>query len=187
MSLSARLIRGLAAALLFLALAGCSSIKTSSSPAYSVVNNQRMLPVLPFSSTLVPQSFTEQVFNNAIDNLNDRRENTGFDWFVIIKENLDDVAKILPPGHIYLTGEIWSYIEESGCCSTELRVKSRLRIHRVGSRDLLWEAEIPMESFFEHDNSTLAVERRKLAVALAKTMSGAVQKALEGARRIQTE
>ena len=82
---------------------------------------------------------------------------------------------------------MWSYIEDSGCCSTELRVKSRLRIYRVKSRELLWEAEIPMTSFFEHDSSTIAVEREKLGKRLSSAMSQMTINALQSAKRISIE
>lgn len=167
---------------------GCGSQRSALvSPAFSIAQNQKMLPVLPFSNILVPDTFAETVFNDFVDNLNENREKTAFSWFGIIKEDLGEVEKILTPAHIYLTGEVWSYLENSGCCSTELRVSSRLQIHRVRSRELLWEKEIPLDSFFEHDNSTLKIEREKLARRLAVEMSRETTRALQGAKRIQFE
>lgn len=179
----------LTACLLVLLLAGgCGSNRTALvSPAYSIAQNQTVLPVLPFNNILVPDTFAEMVFNDFVDSLNDNRAKTGFSLFAIVKENLSDVEKILTPAHIYLTGEIWSYLENAGCCATELRVSSRLRIYRVRSRELLWEKEIPLEGFFEHDNSTLAVERDKLARRLAREMATEALKALQGAKRIQID
>ena len=167
---------------------GCGSNRTALvSPAYSISQSQTMLPILPFNNILVPNTFAETVFNDFVDDLNDNRAKAGFAMFAIIKENLSEVEKILTPAHIYLTGEIWSYLENAGCCATELRVSSRLRIYRVRSRELLWEKEIPLEGFFEHDNSTLEVEREKLARRLAKEMSSEALKALQGAKRIQLD
>jgi hypothetical protein len=172
---------------IILLLSGCSSVKVTTSHNFTVAQNQQMVPIQPFAGTLVPESFSEAVFNDYVDNLNDIHEKTGFSWFGIIKDDLKAVEQVLTPAHIFISGEIWSYIENSGCCSTELRVKSRLRIYRVLSRELLWEAEIPLESFFEHDASTLAVEREKLGRHLAATMSQATVKALQGAKRIAGE
>lgn len=177
-----------AAALLVLVLqCGCTTTRVTSSPAFAVAQNQTMLPILPFSSILVPETFTEAVFNDFVDTLNDTPSKTIFSWFGIIKEQLDEVERILPPAHIYLAGEIWSYMEDTGCCSTAMSVKSRLRIYRVVSRELLWEAEIPLESFFEHDASSLAVEREKLAKRLSTSMAKELIKGLGAAKRIQME
>lgn len=173
---------------LLLIAGGCTGHRTSFvSPALTIAQNQKMLPVLPFASILVPDSFAESVFNDYVDKLNENPEKTGFSWFGIIKDDLKEVEKILTPAHIYLAGEVWSYLEDSGCCSTEISIKSRLRIYRVLSRELLWEAEIPLDSFFEHDASTLAVEREKLAARLSQEMAAATIKVLGGARRIQLE
>jgi len=173
--------------LLLVTLSGCATGNVRTSQAFTIAQNQKMVPVLPFSSTLVPESFSTAVFNDYVDNLNDSRDKTGFSLFAIIKDDLKSTEKILSPAHIYVSGEIWSYIEDAGCCSTELRVKSRLRIYRINSRELLWEAEIPLESFFEHDSSTLAAEREKLGKRLSSLMSQKTIKALQGAKRISIE
>jgi len=173
--------------LLLMTLAGCASGNVRTSQAFTIAQNQKMVPILPFSNTLVPESFSTEVFNDYVDNLNDSRNKTGFSLFAIIKDDLKSAEKILSTAHVYVSGEIWSYIEDAGCCSTALRVKSRLRIYRVNSRELLWEAEIPMESFFEHDSSTLAEEREKLGKRLSASMSQLTIKALQGAKRISIE
>jgi hypothetical protein len=172
---------------LFMTLSGCATGNVRTSQAFTIAQNQKMVPILPFSNTLVPESFSTAVFNDFVDNMNDSRGMTGFSLFAIIKDDLKSTEKVLSPTHIYISGEIWSYIENAGCCSTELRVKSRLRIYRVNSRELLWEAEIPMESFFDHDSSTLAQEREKLGKRLAASMSQMTIKALQGAKRISIE
>ena len=178
----------LLAVLFIMTVSGCAtSGNVRTSQAFTIAQNQKMVPILPFSNTLVPESFSTEVFNDYVDNLNDSRDKTGFSLFAIIKDDLKSTEQILSPVHIYVSGEIWSYIEDAGCCSTALRVKSRLRIYRVNSRELLWEAEIPMESFFEHDSSTLAVERVKLGKRLSSEMSRMTIKALHGAKRIRIE
>jgi hypothetical protein len=173
--------------LLLVTLSGCATGNVRTSQAFTIAENQKMVPILPFSSTLVPESFSTAVFNDYVDNMNDSRDKAGFSLFAIIKDDLKSAEKVLSPTHIYVSGEIWSFIEDAGCCSTELRVKSRLRIYRVNSRELLWEAEIPLESFFEHDSSTPAAEREKLGKRLAASMSQMTIKALQGAKRISIE
>lgn len=167
--------------------AGCTSSRTHISQAFTISQSQRTLPIVPFSNTLVPDTFSEMVFNDFVDGLNENRTQAGFSWFGIVKDDMNELEKILSPLNIYMTGEIWSYIENSGCCSTELRVKSRLRILRVVSKELLWETEIPIESFFEHDASTFPVEREKIGKRLSSAMIRESVKALQNAKRINTD
>lgn len=174
--------------LLLLLLPACSSPRvTHSSPAFNVATNQKMLPILPFTSTLVPAQLAETVFNDFVDGMNENQAKAGVSWFGIVKDDITALEKVLPASHIFINGEIWSYIENTGCCSTELRIKSRVRVYRLLSRELLWEAEFPMGSFFEHDNSTIAVERTKLGRSLSDTMIKETVKALQGAKRIVIE
>jgi hypothetical protein len=181
-------LAALLSALFLMTISGCATAgNVRTSQAFTIAQNQKMVPILPFANILVPESFSTEVFNDYVDNMNDSRDKTGFSLFAIMKDDLKSAEKVLSPAHIYVSGEIWSYIEDSGCCSTALRVKSRLRIYRVNSRELLWEAEIPMESFFEHDSSTLDVERLKLGKRLSSAMSQMTIKALQDAKRISIE
>ena len=174
--------------LLLLLCAGCASgPKIQTSQAFTITQNQKMVPIVPFSNTLVPAQFSETVFNDFVDGMNDHQQQAGFSWFGIVKDDMKELEKVLLPTHIYITGEIWSFIENSGCCSTELRVKSRLRIHRVKTGELLWEAEIPLDSFFDHDASTLPVEREKIGKRLSTIMIAETLKALQSAKRINTD
>ena len=169
-------------------LAGCASgPKIQTSQAFTITQNQKMVPIVPFTNTLVPALFSELVFNDFVDGMNDHQRQAGFSWFGIVKDDMKELEKVLLPTHIYISGEIWSYIENSGCCSTEMRVKSRLRIYRVQSRELLWEAEIPLDSFFEHDKSTFPLEREKIGRRLSETMIQETLRALQSAKRINTD
>lgn len=165
--------------LALLLMAGCAaSPSVLIEPSFKVNPSQEVMPVLPFTSLMVPEDFSESVFNNFIDILNDNHSSTSIKWFTIIKEDMKDAARLIPPGNLYMTGELWSYIENSGCCSTELRVKARVRFYRSGSPAMLAEIEVPLESFFEHDSSTLTIERDKLSLRLAREMAQQVLKLL---------
>lgn len=178
----------ISASVLFLMVSGCASgPRIQTSQAFTIAQNQKMVPIVPFANTLVPAQFSEMVFNDFVDGLNDNQKQAGFSWFGIVKDDLKELEKVLQPTHVYISGEIWSYIENSGCCSTEIRVKSRLRIYRVNSRELLWEAEIPLDSFFEHDASTFPLEREKIGKRLSNTMVKETLKALQRAKRITTD
>ena len=141
---------------------------------FTVPATQEVLPILPFVGTLVPETFSTAVFDNCVDILNDNHAQTSIKWFSIIKDDLQEVTKALPPDHLYVAGELWSYIENSGCCSTELQIKARVRVLKAGTQEQLFEAEIPTSSFFEHDRSTLTTERSRLAMRLSREMAARI-------------
>ncbi len=178
-------IRGTAVLLLavvsLLLVGGCASEnRVLVARSFTVPATQEVLPILPFVGTLVPETFSTAVFDNCVDILNDNHTQTSIKWFSIIKDDLQEVTKALPPDHLYVAGELWSYIESSGCCSTELQVKARVRVLKAGTQEQLYEAEIPMSSFFEHDRSTLTTERSRLAMRLSTEMATQILNVLKG-------
>ena len=162
-----------------LLLTGCGpATKVSITPDFKQGPEQEAIYIVPFVTTLVPENFSDAVFNAYVDDLNDNHTLTNATWFSIIKEELKNVDQQWLAKQFYITGEIWSYIENSGCCSTELRVKARLQFFEVGKKEPSMEVYIPLESFFDHDRSTLAVERDRLAARLAREMTVQTIKAL---------
>ena len=134
--------------------------------------------VVPFAGALVPEEFSATVFNDFVDQLNGRRRETGVRSFAILKDEMKDVdAGWLARQH-YISGDIWSYVEDSGCCSTNIRVKARVYVHEPGKSIPSVEIFIPMESFFDHDRSTIARERDRLARDLARDLSRKVLEAM---------
>jgi len=163
-----------------LVVGGCASEnRVLVARSFTVPATQEVLPILPFAGTLVPETFSTAVFDNCVDILNDNHAQTSIKWFSIIKDDLQEVTKALPPDHLYVAGELWSYIENSGCCSTELQVKTRVRVLKAGTQEQLFEAEIPMSSFFEHDRSTLTTERSRLAMRLSREMAAQILNVLK--------
>lgn len=178
-SLARKVLLLLAAVFLF-AAGGCAGAnKVLVAKPFTVPATQEVLPILPFAGTLVPEEFSTAVFDNCVDILNDNHAQTSIKWFSIIKDDLQDVTKALPPDHLYIAGELWSYIESSGCCSTELQVKARVRVVKAGTQEQLFEAEIPMGSFFEHDRSNLTTERNRLAMRLSREMAAQILNVLK--------
>ncbi len=180
MGIGGRMGLGLVALLFLVMVGGCAGgSKVVTAKSFVVPSTQEVLPILPFAGTLVPETFSVTVFDNCVDILNDNHADTPIKWFSIIKDDFNEVAKALPPDHLYVTGELWSYIENSGCCSTELQVKARVRVLRAGTQEQLFEAEIPLSSFFEHDRSTLTAERNRLAMRLSRAMADQILGALK--------
>ena len=169
-------------ALLLLAvllLTACSAVPKTKD--YSVLDPQLDLEtiyIVPFDATLVPPDFGDPIFDQFVDILNARRQQTKVGRFVILKEDLKEVEPAWLIKQIYISGDIWGYIETSGCCSTDMKVKSRLYLYEPGKNSPIFEAFIPVEHYFDHDRSDIATERMRLGKKLAQDLAEAVIKKL---------
>jgi len=175
-----RLVLALLLAIPFLLpLAGCGpKPQVSLAPSFHPATDVETAYVVPFAGALVPEEFSATVFNDFVDQLNGRRRETGIRSFTILKDDLKTVGAPWLSRQYYISGDIWSYVEDSGCCSTNIRVKARVYIHEPGKNAPSVEIFVPMESFFDHDRSTIDRERDRLARALARDLSRKVLDAL---------
>lgn len=156
-------------------LAGCASGSRTARQAYTGSHQESgVVYVIPFASTLVPEVVQETVFNDLVDLLNENRAKAGVSLFEIVKDSPAEMDKNWLSGQTYLSGELWSYIENAGCCQTELRIRSRIALTEPGRQTPTFEVALPMDSFFDHDQSTLEVERIKLAKDLARKLADRV-------------
>lgn len=135
--------------------------------------------LVPFTTIMVPLPVAEAVFDQFVETLNENGAATGYE-FVILKDDLERVDPIWLRKATYVTGEIFGYVEESGCCSTDIRSKSRLALYRPGSSEPKLRHEYPAKAFFDHDYSTIDVERKKLAQRISLDLSSQLLKALGG-------
>lgn len=151
-----------------LLLPGCGpKPKVTVSPSFTPAPAETVY-IIPFGAALVPESFSETVFNDFVDQLNRSRRETGIRNFVILKEEAKEVDASWLARQFSISGEIWSYVEDAGCCATNIRVKARASLTEPGKREPSVEIFLPMESFFDHDKSTVDRERDRLARALAR-------------------
>lgn len=134
--------------------------------------------VVPFVSVMVPGAVKARVFDQFVDRLNLQGETLGLQ-FVILKEGLQRVAPEWLAARRYVTGELYAYVEDSGSSSTELRSRARLKYHRPNQDTPALSFEYPVRSFFDHDRSSLDIERAKLADTVATTLAGELFKALQ--------
>ena len=127
--------------------------------------------VIPFDATLVPASFGEPIFNEFVDRLNALRKQTRVSRFVILKEELKEVEPAWLIKQTYISGDIWGFVESSGCCSTEMKLKSRIYLYEPGHNSPSLEAFLPAETFFEHDRTPSATARARMAKKLAHDLA----------------
>lgn len=134
--------------------------------------------VVPFITLMVPSEFRERAFDQFVDTLNQRGNERDL-RFVILKQGLDKIDRDWLGERKYVLGEIYGYVEDSGCCSTDLRTRARLTFYRAHLPDPALKYEYPVRTFFEHDQSNLTVERQKLADQVANVLADELFKALQ--------
>ena len=135
--------------------------------------------LVPFTTVMVPDAVVETIFDRFVEAMNADGLAERYN-FVILKGGLDSVDSDWRRDHDYVTGEVFGYVEESGCCSTDIRAKSRVFFHRAGSDAPVLRHEYPVKTFFDHDYSTIDKERRKLAELIADELAAKVRAALGG-------
>ncbi len=75
-----------------LLLAGCASgAKVTLSPAFNPAPEDNIVYILPFTTSLVPETLSETVFNEFVDNLNKGRYRTDVKWYYILKDEIKDI------------------------------------------------------------------------------------------------
>jgi len=157
--------------LVVLFLTGCtSSPVVRRDVAFTPPPAKETIYVIPFTTIMVPVAIEEGIFDLFVDTLNAGGQFLEYD-FVILKEGLSRVDPQWLSEHNYVTGDIFGYVEESGCCSTVIRLKSRLQFHQTGKEEPTLSVDYPRETFFEHDYSNVEVERQKLADDVARTLA----------------
>jgi hypothetical protein len=155
-----------------LLLQGCGpAAQVAVKPDFKPPAELDIIYVVPFSSTLVPDEVKETAFNDLVDILNENRKKVGVQQFEIIKGELKDQDATWLAKQLYISGEFWSYIENAGCCNTELRIRARVGLTEPGKTVPTFEVTLPLESFFDHDRSTLEKEKILLAKRLARELA----------------
>ena len=135
--------------------------------------------LVPFTTVMVPDAVVETIFDRFVEAMSAEGLAERYN-FVILKGGLDSVDSDWRRDHDYVTGEVFGYVEESGCCSTDIRTKSRVSFHRAGSDAPALRHEYPVKAFFDHDYSNIDKERRKLAELIADELAGKVRSVLSG-------
>lgn len=134
--------------------------------------------VVPFITLMVPDAVQERIFDQFVDKLNASGANRRL-RFVILKEPLEKIDREWLDARKYVFGEIFGYVEDSGCCSTDLRAKARLTYYRAHHPDPSLRYEFPIRTFFEHNQTTIEVERNRIADQIANALVAELTKALQ--------
>ncbi|MBT1071160.1 hypothetical protein [Pelotalea chapellei] len=155
-------------------LAGCSGANTKISGSFNTQKDYEAVYVVPFDTTLVPPEIGEPVFNEFVDRLNDQRRKTRISKFVILKEELKEVEPAWLVKQTYISGDLWGYVESSGCCSTEMKMKSRLYLYEPGKNEPSVQVSIQENDFFEHDRVAVSAGKERMSKKLARSLADAI-------------
>jgi hypothetical protein len=134
--------------------------------------------VVPFINLMVPEAVKERVFDQFVDILNASGANRKL-RFVILKEPLEKIDREWLNARKYVYGEIYGYVEDSGCCSTDLRAKARLTYYRAHHPEPTLRYEYPIRTFFDHNQTNIEAERLKLSDQIARVLVAELTKALQ--------
>ena len=137
--------------LVSLLLGACAAGKPelTTSSCYAPDPDLPVTLVVPFTPIMVPQEFSTTFFDRFIDRL---QESFGVQRrVVILKERLEELPPESLAGRSYLDGEIYGYLEDSGCCATEIAFTTRLFFYQPGAEEPAVTLTIPSEKFFDHD------------------------------------
>lgn len=177
MSAFVRAMAGVLLATLF--LTACTAApKVRSFGGLDPRQERETIYVIPFDTTLVPADVGEPVFNEFVDRLNAQRKNTRVAKFLILKEELKEVEPAWLVKQTYISGDIWGYVENSGCCSTEMKVKSRLYLYEPGKNEPSLEVFLQEADFFEHDRLPVSAVKIRMGNKLAHGLADAIIKKL---------
>lgn len=142
------------------------------------VQDPSIVYVIPFVYLMVPVEVQERIFDRLVDLLNDHASRLQLK-FVIFKDGLNETTRPWLESRHRVFGEIYGYVENSGCCSTELRTHTSLTYFRPLQTSPALKHEDSFKTFFDHDQSTLAKEREKLADQIVASLSAELLKTLE--------
>ena len=144
-----------------------SSVGADEPPAS---NTPDTLYIVPFLNVMIPDTLSTQLFDSFIDQMLTAGNERGIS-IRILKQDIDSVDKNWLAKQSFITGELFGYAEESGCCSTAIEVKVRLFRYQPGATEPVSEIVVPGDAFFDHDLSTLEAERIVLARRMAQKLS----------------
>ena len=157
-------------------LAGCSTV-----PAYRVertVDLQRpeegtILYFVPLQPVLAPEELTSNLFNQIIDGFDGAAAGSGLSALILKR----DVASVDPAWlgqQYYVTGSVFAYGEDSGCCSTEIKLSTRLQLYQPGTPHPVLRIDLPYRILFDHDRSNLEIEQERMTTSLAEQLRSAL-------------
>jgi hypothetical protein len=157
-------------------LAGCSTV-----PSYRIertVDLQRpaegtTLYFVPFQPVLAPIDLTSDLFNQIIDGFDGAAAGSGLSA-LILKREVASVDSAWLAQQYYVTGSVFAYGQDSGCCSTEIKLNTRMQLYQPGTPYPVLRIDLPYRILFDHDRSNIELEWERMTTALAEQLRSAL-------------
>jgi hypothetical protein len=157
-------------------LTACSTM-----PAYRVertVDLQRpaegtILYFVPFQPVLAPIELSSDLFNQIVDGFDGAAAGSGLSALILKRE----VASVDPAWlgqQYYVTGSVFAYGQDSGCCSTEIKLSTRLQLYQPNTPYPVLRIDRPYQILFDHDRSNLEIEWEQMITSLAEQLRNAL-------------
>jgi hypothetical protein len=157
-------------------LAGCST--TTGYRIERSVDLQRpeegtTLYFIPLQPVLAPEELTRNLFNQIVDGFDGAAAGSGLSA-LILKREMASVDPAWLGQQYYVTGNVFAYREDSGCCSTEIRLSTRLQLYQPGTPTPVLRIALPYRILFDHDRSNLDIEQERMTTSLAEELRSAL-------------
>lgn len=122
---------------------------------------------VPFHAILAPNDLSSELFNRVVDSFDSAATEPKL-TALIFKRDLASVDKGWLGQQYYVTGDVFAYDEETGCCSTEIKLTTRLLLYQPGTANPVLRIDRPYRILFNHDQSTLEAEKERMLTTLSK-------------------
>ena len=162
-------ITTMAIGLLMLFLSGCAPTPTVTKVDNLTSPGKYDIYVLPFRDLMVPEAVSERVLNQYVDLLNLAGNENGY-FFIIYKDiNRDGDAWI--QDKYYLSGDLFGYSEESGCCSTFINLNGKIDYYQPGEKNASLSIQYPAETVINYQVENPEAVREQFILEFATTLS----------------
>lgn len=131
---------------------------------------------VPFLTVMTPPAIGKSVFDRIVDRFNDTTGKGGPEGVILKQGEGSDKAWLAARPHV--EGVIFGYLRESGCCSTDLRLKVRARLHQPGIAEPTLQIDVARSFFFDHDRATVEGEEARLIEELSAELVQALRHAV---------
>lgn len=134
---------------------------------------EKILYFVPFLPVLAPEELSSDLFNQIVDGFDGAAAGSGLSA-LILKREVASVDRAWLGQQYYVTGSVFAYGQDSGCCSTEIKLSTRLQLYQPGTPYPVLRIDLPYRILFDHDRSNLEIEWERMTTSLAEQLRNAL-------------
>jgi hypothetical protein len=130
---------------------------------------ETILYFVPLLPVLAPEELVSDLFNQIVDGFDGAAAGSGLSA-LILKRELSSIDSAWLGQQYYVTGSVFAYGQDSGCCSTEIKLSTRMQLYQPGVPYPVLRIDIPYRILFDHDRSNLETEWEQMTTSLAEQL-----------------